>query len=103
MRNAIATASSDAASRRPEALAAAAETLGLFLIFIVAFTGRDRFGDTVKLALILLTFVVGGLGIAAGIAIGRRALTTTTGRIARLALAAYMIGIGAYSIIHVAS
>jgi hypothetical protein len=86
---------------RQEALAALGETAGLFLIFIVAFTGRERFGDGVKLALVLLTLIVGGIGIAAGAAIGRRGLRAPGGRIARLVLAAYMVFIGAYSIVHV--
>lgn len=98
-------ASQDATSRvqRAEVLAAVAETAGLFLIFIVAFTGRDQFGDGIKQLLIALTIVVGGLGVAAGLAIGRRGLSGASGRVSRLALGAYMIFIGAYSIVHVLS
>ena len=88
---------------RPEILAAIGETLGLFCIFLVAFTGRDQFGDTITIVLIALTLIVGGLGVAAGIAIARRGLLTPHARAARLALGAFMVFIGAYSILHVVS
>jgi hypothetical protein len=90
-----------AAPTRIELLAAAGETVGLFLIFIVAFTGRDKFGDGVKLALVVLSLIVGGGGVGAGVAIARRGLQSSQGRSARLVLAAFMIFIGAYSIVHV--
>jgi hypothetical protein len=88
--------------QRHEVLAAIAELAGLFLIFIVAFTGREHFGDLVRQLLIALTFVVGGLGVGAGLAILRRAVLISQGRVARLALGGAMVFMGAYSIIHVA-
>jgi hypothetical protein len=95
------TSATTATLTRQEVLAAVGETAGLFLIFIVAFTGRGQFGDEVKFALVLLTLVVGGTGIAMGVVIGRRGLRFPIGRVIRLALATYMVFIGAYSIIHV--
>jgi ABC-type multidrug transport system permease subunit len=89
--------------QRREVLAAAAEFVGLFLIFIVAFTGREHFGDTIRQLLIALTFIVSGLGVGAGLAILRRGFLFHNGRVTRLALGAVMIFMGAYSIVHVAS
>lgn len=88
---------------RHEVLPAIGETLGLLAIFIVAITGRDSFGDGVKLALTVLTVLVGGLGIAGGVLLARRSQTISRGRGVRLALAGYMVFIGLYSIVHVLS
>jgi hypothetical protein len=98
--------SSDAAGdgiQRHEAGAGIAELAGLFLIFIVAFSGRDRFGDNVKTLLTILTYIVGGLGVGAGLAVLRRGFTTPRSRVARIVLGAVMVFAGAYSIVHVAT
>lgn len=89
--------------QRQEVLAAVAETLGLFLIFIVAFTGRDAFGDAIKTLLIVLSVVVGSAGAAAGGVVVARGLAGQAGRFARLALGGLMIVMGVYSVIHVLS
>lgn len=89
--------------QRPEVLAAAGETLALFLIFIISFTGRDAFGDNVKTLLIALTVIVGSLGSLAGLGILRRAFASPDGRIARLALSGWMLFAGVYSVVHVLS
>ncbi|HEX5166139.1 MAG TPA: hypothetical protein VFV93_12135 [Thermomicrobiales bacterium] len=88
---------------RQDALLALAETAGLFLIFIVAFTGRDAFGDIVKLLLTILSIAVGGLGATGGLLVARRALAEPAGRVARLAIAGWMAFAGIYTIIHVLS
>jgi uncharacterized membrane protein len=89
--------------QRQELVAAAGELLGLFLIFAVAITTRDVFGDTVKAVLIALTWIVGITGAAFGVATLIRGATNPTRRIARIALGAFMIFIGLYSVIHVSS
>ncbi len=89
--------------QRQEVLAAVAETLGLFLIFIVSFTGRDAFGDSVKAVLIALSVIVGSAGAAAGGLIVARGLAGPAGRFVRLALGGLMIFMGLYSVVHVLS
>lgn len=89
--------------RRDEILAATAETLGLFLIFVVAITTRDLTGDAAKAVLIALTWIVGAMGAGYGAIVLRRAMTQSAGRVARLALGAAMIFMGVYSIVHVMS
>lgn len=89
--------------QRHEVGAAVAEFAGLFLIFIVAFTGRDAFGDNVKTLLTVLTYVVGGLGVGAGVGILWRGVTLPGSRIARFVIGGVMIAAGVYSILHVAS
>lgn len=89
--------------QRMELLAAAGELLALFLIFIVAFTTRDIFGDTVKAVLIALTWIVGTIGAAFGAATLLRGALNPTSRLARVALGGFMIFIGVYSIVHVSS
>jgi hypothetical protein len=93
----------EAGGLRQDALWAVAETAALFLIFLVAFTGRDAFGDAVKTLLTILSIVAGGAGIAGGLAVGRRGLVERTGKIARFALAGWMLFAGAYTIVHVLS
>jgi hypothetical protein len=88
---------------RQEVLAAAGETLALFLIFIVSFTGRDAFGDSVKTLLTILTIVVGTLGSLAGLGILRRAFGSPDGRVARIVLSGWMLFAGIYSVVHVLS
>src|SRR4051794_20600716 len=88
---------------RQEMQAAIAETVGLFLIFIVAITGRDHFGDGVKTFLIVLTIIVGGLGAVGGVLFLRRGAGVAEGRMMRLALSSWMIFAGGYSIVHVLS
>ena len=88
---------------RQDALLALAETAALFLIFIVAFTGRDALGDSAKLILTILSIAAGALGVAGGVTVTRRALNDSTGRLARFAVAGWMIFAGGYTIIHVLS
>lgn len=89
--------------RREEMLAAAAETLGLFLIFVVAISTRDMTGTTAKAILTALTWIVGAMGAGYGAIVLWRGTTQPAGRIARLALGAAMVFMGVYSIVHVAS
>lgn len=88
---------------RQDALWALAETAALFLIFIVAFTGRDALGDGAKSLLTILSIVVGSVGALAGVVIGRRALADRSGRIGRFAIAGWMVFAGTYTVIHVLS
>jgi hypothetical protein len=88
---------------RQDALLALAETAGLFLIFIVAITGRDAFGDGVKLLLTIMSIAVGALGAAGGLLVARRGLADPTGRLGRFAIAGWMAFAGIYTIIHVLS
>ena len=88
---------------RQDALWALAETAALFLIFIVAFTGRDAIGDSVKLLLTILSIAAGSIGAIAGVVVGRRALAVSAGRIGRLAIAGWMVFAGVYTVIHVLS
>lgn len=88
---------------RQDALWALAETAALFLIFIVAFTGRDAFGDGVKTLLTILSIAAGSLGTLGGIVVARRGLADPAGRIGRLAIAGWMVFTGVYTIIHVLS
>lgn len=89
--------------QREEILAAAAETLGLFLIFVVAISTRDLTGDAAKTVLTALTWVVGSLGAGYGAIVAWRGIKQPAGRVARLALGAAMAFMGIYSIVHVMS
>jgi hypothetical protein len=86
---------------RQEVAAAGAEVAALFIVFLVAFTGRDAFGDNVKTLLIAISVLVGGVGAATGLLTMRRGLAWRTGRAARLALGALMTFLGVYTIVHV--
>ncbi len=88
---------------RQDALWALAETAALFLIFIVAFTGRDALGDGVKSLLTVLSIAAGSLGALAGVVVGRRALVESSSRIPRFAIAGWMVFAGVYTVIHVLS
>jgi hypothetical protein len=88
---------------RQEALWALAETAALFLIFIVAFTGRDAFGDGIKTLLTILSIVAGSIGAVGGFVVLRRALADPSSRVGRLAIAGWMVFTGIYTIIHVLS
>jgi len=90
-------------SLRQDALLALAQTAALFLIFIVAFTGRDAFGDSVKTLLTILSVAVGALGAIGGALIARRGLQDAAGRFGRLAIAGWMMFSGVYTIVHVLS
>lgn len=88
---------------KQEAIWALAETAALFLIFIVSFTGRDSFGDGVKDVLVALSIAAGGIGAFGGLVVARRALAEPTGRFGKLAIAAWMLFAGIYTIVHVLS
>jgi hypothetical protein len=88
---------------RDEVLAGVAEVAGLFVIFIVAFTGREHFSDAIKLVLIVLSVAVGLAGAAAGALIVRRGLSIHAGRVGRLVLGGVMVFAGLYTIVHVLS
>ena len=88
---------------RQEALWALAETAALFLIFIVAFTGRDAFGEGVKTLLTILSVATGSIGALGGLVVARRALAERSGRIGRVGIAGWMVFTGVYTVIHVLS
>ena len=98
-----ATARQSRGGIRQDALWALAETAALFLIFIVAFTGRDALGDGVKTLLTILSIAAGSIGTVAGLIVGKRALAASAGRVGRLAIAGWMVFAGAYTVIHVLS
>lgn len=81
----------------------AAEIVSLFAIFIVAFTGRDAFGDGVKLLLTILSIIAGLAGVGVGLLVAARTWGMRSGRIARFAIAGAMIFFGGYTVIHVLS
>jgi len=87
--------------QRNEIMAAVAEVTAIFAIFIIAFTGRDLYGDNVRLLLIGLSLLAGALGALAGLWIMLRGLQVQTSRIPRLALGGAMAAMGIYTIIHV--
>lgn len=87
--------------QRSEILAAVAEVAALFLIFIVAFTGRDAFSDGVKQFLTALSVLAGAIGALAGLVVLLRGIRFQAGRIPRLALGGVMAFIGIYTIFHV--
>jgi hypothetical protein len=88
---------------RGEKRAAIAEVLALFVTFLVAFTGRSHFNDTIKDVLIAISILIGGAGAAAGALIVRRGLGAPAGRWARVGLGGVMTFLGVYTIIHVLS
>lgn len=88
---------------RQDALWALIETASLFLIFIVAFTGRDALGDGAKAILTILSIAAGSIGALAGLVVARRALAESAGRIGRFAIAGWMVFAGVYTVIHVLS
>ena len=81
----------------------ATEIVALFAIFIVAFTGRDAFGDGVKLLLTILSVIAGLAGVGAGLLVAARAWGMNSGRIARFAIAGAMVFFGGYTVVHVLS
>jgi hypothetical protein len=88
---------------RAEKRAAIAEVLALFVTFLVAFTGRSHFSDTIKDVLIAISVLIGGLGAAAGLRIAWRGVSAPEGRLARLGLGGGMVFFGLYTIVHVLS
>jgi hypothetical protein len=88
---------------RQEALAAVAEVAALFVVFIIAFTGRDTFSDGVKSLLTVLSVAIGAAGTVAGAIVIRRAVLSQPGRIGRAVLGGCMVFFGIYTIIHVLS
>lgn len=87
--------------QRNEAVAALTEVAAIFTIFIIAFTGRDTFGDGVKQLLIVLSLLAGALGTLAGAWVLLRGFQIQSSRFARLTLGGFMATIGIYTIVHV--
>lgn len=87
--------------QRNEIVAAVAEVTSIFTIFIIAFTGRDAYGDGVRQLLIALSLTAGGLGTLAGLWVLLRGFQIQTSRLQRLALGGAMAAIGIYTIVHV--
>lgn len=87
--------------QRNEFLLAAAELVAIFTIFIIAFTGRDVFGDGVKQVLIALSLLAGAFGAVAGAWVFIRGIMFQPSRVLRLALGGFMAAIGIYTIVHV--
>jgi hypothetical protein len=87
--------------QRNEIVAAVAEVAAIFTIFIIAFTGRDLYGDNVRLMLIGLSLLAGALGTLAGLWVIARGIQIQPSRIQRLALGGAMAAMGIYTIIHV--
>lgn len=88
---------------RREALAATAEVAALFIVFIIAYTGRDTFSDGVKSGLTALSAAIGLAGAAAGAVVAGRGVRSPRGRITRIALGGVMAFLGIYTIVHVLS
>ncbi|MGH9176786.1 MAG: hypothetical protein ACRD1H_20625 [Vicinamibacterales bacterium] len=88
---------------RQEVTWAIAETGAIFLIFIVAFTGRDTLGDGAKTVLTILSVMAGVAGTTGALIVARRALAVQPGRLARFGLAGWMAFAGLYTIVHVLS
>jgi hypothetical protein len=86
---------------RQEWSLAGGELAALFVLFIIAFTGRDAFGEQVKQLLTVLSALAGGLGALAGGWIAWRGLANGAGRRQRLALGGVMSLLGVYTVIHV--
>lgn len=79
------------------------EVAALVLIFIVAFTGRDTFGEQVKQLLTVLSIVAGSAGAVAGGWVAWRGVASGMSRWQRLALGGVMMLLGGYTVIHVLS
>lgn len=89
--------------QREEIAAAGIEVGVLFLLFIVAFTGRSVFGESVKLLLSILSVTAGVAGALAGLVVLRRGITIPASRVGRLLLGAFMTFIGLYTVVHILS
>lgn len=87
--------------QRKEIVAAVAEVSSIFLIFIVAFTGRNAYGDNVRQLLVALSLTAGALGTLAGLWVLLRGVQIQSSRVARFALGGFMAAIGIYTIVHV--
>lgn len=88
---------------REEWLLAGGEVAALLLLFVVAFSGRDSYGESVKNLLTALSALAGGLGAVAGVSIAWRGLASGVGRWQRLALGCAMAFLGGYTVVHVLS
>ena len=91
----------EAGIRRDEILAAVAEVVAIFTIFIVAFTGRSYLSDAIKDVLVVLSLFAGAAGAVAGVWVLARGVQHAASRIPRLALGSFMTAIGIYTIVHV--
>jgi len=79
------------------------EIAAILLIFIIAFTGRDTFGEQVKQLLTILSAIAGSAGAVAGGWLAWRGVASGMGRWQRLALGSVMLFVGGYTVIHVLS
>lgn len=91
----------DTGIRRGEILAAVAEVVAIFTIFIIAFTGRSSLGEGAKNVLVALSVLTGALGAIAGLFVMLRGVQHTVSRVPRLLLGGFMAAIGIYTIVHV--
>lgn len=87
--------------QRSEIMLAVGEVLAICSIFVVAFTGREHFGDGVRQVLIALSLLAGTFGAVAGGWVFIRGIIFEPSRIARLVLGGLMAAFGIYTIVHV--
>lgn len=80
-----------------------AELLALLALFLIAFTGRDSFGDGVKSVLTALSAIVGLLGAAGGLVVIVRGVSRRSTVIWRVPLGILMAFLGLYTVVHVLS
>lgn len=88
---------------RPELAWLVAELGALFVLFIVAFTGRDHFSDEIKSVLSVLSVVAGLIGVAGGLVVLGRGVMQRPTLKWRLPLGGLMIFFGGYTIVHILS
>lgn len=91
------------AMQRRELLAAAAEFGAIVVLFLIAFFGRDFYGDTGRSLLIVLSSAAGGAAVAGGLLSLYRAMKFVPSRLTRVILGTLQIFVGAYTIVHVLS
>lgn len=89
--------------QREELAAAGIEVAVLFLLFIIAFTGRSAFGEGIRLVLSVLSVTAGALGAVAGLLVIGRSVVIRASRVGRFLLGAFMTFIGLYTVVHVLS
>lgn len=87
--------------RRGEVLASGATIAAVFVLFLIAFFGRDYYGDGIRGLLIVLSSASGGAAAAGGLLSLYRAYRFRLSRPARFALGGLQLFVGVYTIIHV--